>query len=441
MRSIPQLLLRVRRQASLDVLVVAVWVGVLVAIEIAGRKSPNDFVDGAVLLALATLALMTLVVHSERKLNCVRFVRRILKAPVERVRAALNIEYGIDLRRTPPVPRGGATLWRSMFWGLCIGTVLLVAGSAYCPTALRDVLVPHFYLGYLFLLGGLWGAVLLVGAVCAFVAWGGIHDWLVEQYEGQGLRPVHTEILLSAVMLLVVAGGAIWLPMIVPISIVTGCFGLLTLASVLTNTDLVLLWKHPWNERVYSVDGRWWLWMQAGFLVLVPLDLVLLCRGEALWNSTLVRSHSTMPATVLLGDGLAWLTVAGTLVLTGLYLRTVVLGILLHPRWEPRPTAHVGQDLSADARKALRREFRRVGWNVRFSPNCRRRVDVPVRFASGSQTDDDAEAMIVSVDAFQHPDFLWRLNRRAELHYRRLVVRGLQRLFKRAARRSTDKGH
>jgi hypothetical protein len=96
--------------------------------------------------------------------------------------------------------------------------------------------------------------------------------------------------------------------------------------------------------------------------------------------------------------------------------------------------------LRAQDRQALRREFRRVGWNVRFSPSCRRRVDVPVQFAAGSPT-DEADALVVSVEAFQHPDFLWRLNRRAELHYRRLVVRGLQRLFKRAARRSTDKGH
>jgi hypothetical protein len=78
---------------------------------------------------------------------------------------------------------------------------------------------------------------------------------------------------------------------------------------------------------------------------------------------------------------------------------------------------------------------------VRFAPSCRRRADVPVRFASRTEAADESETIAVSAEAFRDPEFVWRLNRRAELHYRRLVVRGLERLFKRASRRSRDKGH
>ena len=122
-----------------------------------------------------------------------------------------RLELGVDLRRTPPIPHRIPREWWRVIAGLTGTVILLAIAAPYFPHAAREFLGSRFYLGYLVLLGALWVTMGAAVVLSAFIAWAALHDWLVESYRGQGLRPIRREMALSwglAAGLMVASSGA-----------------------------------------------------------------------------------------------------------------------------------------------------------------------------------------------------------------------------------------
>ena len=374
---IMQLMGRVVRQAKrlpvFEMTALGTWLLTLCATEIAGRRSPNDLADAAALVVLLGLTTATAVAHRWQRLKTVSAILRLGRRAAVAL-ARLNIEFGVDLRRTPPIRRAFPPPWRWFFVALVGLTIGLGFGSQWFPEVARQYLAPRFYLAYVTVLGGVWAAALAALATLTFLSWARIHDWFVESFEGQGKRPLRPELLTTAAVAAFTTGSAAFFPAWLPLVLCGLFFGLLTLAVLASGSGLTILWKSRLRGPIRSFDGRWLLWMQWAVPLLFCIDLQLLTRGELLWGASPLATSSRLPLTLLLGNVLAWTTVSALGLAMAESIRLALRGDFFNSLGQVKPVAVVDENLAQP-------------------------------------------------------------NRRAEIRCRRQIVSGLERLFKRAARR------
>jgi hypothetical protein len=380
-QQIRQFVLRVGGLPPAELAALAVWTGMLVLVELAGRKvSVNDLTDA---LLLGFLVSFTLAVHSVRPLPPVRWLVRRMG----RMLLGLwhpRFEIGVDLRGTPPVKRGSPPIWARSVGVLAALTLVLTLAAPVLPTAFREWLLPCCFLAYLLVIGVIWIAAALTAVLLAFLGWAMIHDWFVMSYQGQGVRPKRPERLTVLAVAGILVLAAAWLPIWIP-AVVTGlALVVVSVGMACSGPGLTLLWRHSAGEGVRSVDGRWFLWLHWALLIFLTTTLLLPCTGELLVG-TGDESAATMPLTVLIGRVLGWAAVPG-------------LGV------------------------AAWHSLRFAGMGMRFNPYR------------------DAGAYASMSRGVPFPSQAKGNDREWEIGQRRALVRGLKRLFKRAARVSRGKG-
>jgi hypothetical protein len=262
-------------------------------------------------------------------------------------------------------------------------TVLLGAIPSLDAAALRAAVGSVSAVAWVALLGAGWALCLAGGLFLLFLAIAVVHDGLVRSHDGPGPRPMGREAA-------AVAGGAglllaawLLLPPWTPLLLHAGCLAaaLAALAGP-GGPDAPLLWKRRSAPgAVCSVSLRMHTLAGTATVALLLADALLLVRGEPGG-----RVHATLPITTGLVHAFSWCCGAGLLAWTWLVAGSAVQARGFDPARPCRPeTAATAADRAAGGTAA------------------------------------------------------W-LRRRGEIRCRRRLVRGLEGLFRRAARRRFRQG-
>jgi hypothetical protein len=414
------------------------WVlSLLVALEIVGRlQATSDVHD---LLAASVLVLLGLLValrHHQEPLGWLSSLIG-LGRPASKHVGKFTFQIGIDLRGSPPLPRGYppsvvGLLVLCLAWLL---TILIVPG--WFPLGLRVIASQVCYVGYLAVLVGMWGVLLLLGLASVFIPWAMLHDLFItsgtgparywRNWEHLGL-PIYLSALFLAQLVL-----PIWVPL--ALCLLALLVNLATIA-IPSNPDVKFIWRLHAGGQVYCLTWGRWVTCEFTLLTLGVVNLALTaCAGVALGHDA--ATSETMRITTLFGQAVTWLAPGALCALVG----QTVAGRLRDPARSGRPTVHIAGHPTQPQRDELKALFAQRGWEVRLAPAPPQPGNVRVKLIDADPADrPDAWPLPVRLADLHQPAVLERLQRRDEIQKRRRLISGLELLFKQAARRKYKRG-
>jgi hypothetical protein len=404
------------------------------ALEFFGRKSANDFYDtlgaGSLVLLIAIVAIR----HRAEPLGWVKYLGRQVWR-VSRFADHFKIDFGPDLRGTPPIPR---KLPLSVH--LTIGLLFVWSAAAlslwyYLPTGWRAYAVQGSYIFYLIGMLGLWG-LLFAGAL------GGIYFpfMLFNHLCPRGTRG-QDEPKMSRGQLAFLGGyvaAVILACWTLPLWLVPAFCGLAVVAVTLLalwprKPEVQFIWRAEGSRYVWSVTTPKLLWITTTVVTLLLLASIATAAGGRVLGNT--GGDIDMPVTVMLGATVAWLT-PGILISGAIFLFLIWKH---NPSRPCRPSVHVGGSLALAAKPRVKKIFESWGWKVRFDPLPADEIDVRIRLVEpvNSQANefDPKWPLAVSLEDLEDGAVRDRFVRRDEIQKRRLLMRGIEKVFKYA------KGH
>src|SRR5262245_57370981 len=133
------------------------------ALEFVGRQSTNDFYDILGLTALVVLVGIIAIRHRMNPLNWVGFLGRQF-SKLACIGNAFKLDFGPDLRGTPPIPRKLPRCVHGVLIGLLLWTGVAILVWSLLPNSLRSFAIQGSYTLYLVGMLLLWG-MLFVGAL------------------------------------------------------------------------------------------------------------------------------------------------------------------------------------------------------------------------------------------------------------------------------------
>ncbi len=404
---------------------------VLAALEIVGRQ--HAATDGHDLIAASVLAFVALAAiyrHRQEPLGWVSSVIALGRRVGASVRR-LGFEIGIDLRGSPPLPRGypPTIVLALLFCGAW--TAALVLFPEVFPLGIRLVATHVFYLGYLVALVAVWTVLLLLIVATVFLPWAMIHDALVSSSTDSERRVQRWEYLIFPAYLSALFLGYVFLPLWLPVAVCLLALAVnLATIAIPANPDVKFIWRLRLGSQVHCLSWGRWVTCEFTLLTLGLVNLVL-----TTWASLALLGDAAaaeaMPITTTFGQILAWLAPGAV---CGIVAQTVI------SRWRDparpcQPVVHIGGERAQEQRAALEQIFAGHGWQVRVAPAPPQPTDVRVELAD---TPADASAswpLRATLAELGLRDTIARLARRDEIQNRRRLVSGLELLFKRAARR------
>ncbi|MDP6931180.1 MAG: hypothetical protein QF412_15900 [Planctomycetota bacterium] len=419
-----------QKLVRLDLREVLAWLVLLISLEWFGRHVSVDYVD---LFGVGAMGAMALATLRRRGGGAPGLARGLLQ--MRRWLSAGRYEFGLDLRETPPLPRR----WPRAATVLCssaglVLVALLVIGDRL-PTGLRAVADHGLYILYLPLLGAIWGASLLTIAFMLFVSFASLRDvghrcFSVSHRKRATLLLVAGYVLLLTVSARSLPAGS--LAIAVPVCIAT-LLGVLILPHA---PRLNILWRRA-KGLPSSFDWRRLLATEAWVIGACVLSLCLLGQGTAPSE----KAWRIMPITTGLGWCLNWAGVSGICVVT-LHHVSLLLSLRMQNPGKPvAPRIRIGGGLTSGLRRRVRRVLRQDGWRVRFdeSPTVLARGgpdEIVISIDPGASVEDAAFASLsepIASETLFHSELRWRLRRREMIRRRRVLMRGTEKLFKRAA--------
>lgn len=411
----------------------------LCALEFFGRKSANDFYDT---LGAATLVLMVALVairHRLAPLNWVGYLGRQVKK-LARFTDRFKIEFGPDLRGKPPIPR-------KLPSPILLTMVLMIVWSAVAvtlwynlPNSWRSYVIQGSYILYLVGMLALWG-LLFTGAL------GGIYfPFMLFNYLYPRTTTGSAETKMSRGQLtflttyVLTVALASWL---LPLWVVLAFSGCVIVAVTLLalwprKPDVQFIWRAVGSARVWSITTPRLLWVTTVVVTLLLTALVLTATGSRVLG--IYGIDADMPITVMLGAAVAWLT-PGILITAGIF---VFLLWKHNPSRNCEPSIHIEGVLATAARPQIKQAFKIMGWNLKFEPQSTDRIDVRIRLVeqmhSQAQEFDPSWPLCLSLEDLQLPTVIERLKRRDEIQKRRLLLRGVEKIFKHTVGRTFSGG-
>ncbi len=346
----------------------------VVALEFFGRQSANDFYDT---VGAASLVLLMVLVAIRHKAAPVAWVDQCTKRVTQLSRFAdgFKIEFGPDLRGTPPIPRRLPISVHLAIGALILWSAVAIALWHYLPNSWRSYAIQGSYSLYLVGMIGLWG-LLFAGAL------GGIYfPFMLFNYfyprtfagpdEPKLSRP---QLTFFATYLLSISLASWLLPLwLVPAfcGVVLLCVTALVVMPRAGGTQFI--WRGAGSRRVYSVTTPQLLWITTTLLtLLLTATTVTAVGGRVLGRAGM---ESDMPITTMLGTAVGWLT-PGLLASAGIFAFVLWK---LNPARASRPSLHIAGDLAAAVQPQIKRLLYSWGWNVAFDPQPARDIEVRVR--------------------------------------------------------------
>jgi hypothetical protein len=415
-----------------------VGVGVL-TIELGGRQAPNDIYDAAAASFLGLLIAIIVYRHRSSPLPWVSRVSAIGQRLYSMGRLC-TFEFGIDLRGGPPI-RGGYPP-SVLIGGLLLmawGAVVLFLGHDF-PHVMRLYGLRTIYVGYLVALAALWALLLAAILLAGFIPLAMIHDAFVGRYVGSERRSRQKEMfaIFAFPCALVMIGYALpgWLLLAVCALVLATHAATVVVPA---NAHVQFLWRPRDSVKVRAI--RWPRWVQGEFVLVTVLlvDLMLTANGGRLLTGQLDRGP--MPVTAMLG---AILAVFAPGLLLAMVYQTVV-GRWRDPARKCPPTVHIHGTMSVDEVREIRRAFHDRGWRVTVEPMTADAAAVEIEIVQPERSEatefDPEWPLKVCLADLQSDAIFTRLMRRREIGLRRRMIAGLEKMFKRAARRKYEQGH
>lgn len=420
-----------------------VWLVALVIMEVFGRQSTSDVGDALGVLGLTMLVLITLIWHREVGLGWVRSflsaANRIVESLMDR-----QASIGIDFRAGTLDPFGYPRLLRVLLFA----TVSLAAIGCFwngVPMAdLRGFLAGRFFVGYLFVLTVLWGALLFLIMTTLLLFCMLVHDAFV----ANSLDPTNRSLRGEALTLALSAGAlglaGFFLDPSVALAVSFALLAALLITAILPVTHPVkMVWKsRATGGELRGVSVRWLSAMEGIQLVMGVTAFSFLALGNITLNGTGPVS-TTIPITDILGRVLAWTGALGGGAYLSFVLAMLWLGFRLDPRRPSRPSLHVTGIDSRDERRRVQRMYQAIGWDVRFDPAPPRRADVCIQLVEEAVPETFGPTrwpLRVTREEVGRRVVLERMLRRDRVQKRRRLVKGLGRLFKIVAGRKFERG-
>jgi hypothetical protein len=154
------------------------WAAALILLETAGRLHASEALDALGLLALGLLAMATAKRHRAQPLLLAAPVRHLVQRIRRSVRS-LDLEVGLDLAGTPPIPGR----WPRIHLGiglalLALAALLLVLAPSF-PGAIRGTLAPISVTFSLLVQGTIWATTMALASLPWMTALCLAHDCLV----------------------------------------------------------------------------------------------------------------------------------------------------------------------------------------------------------------------------------------------------------------------
>lgn len=414
----------------------------LLLVELLGRFNPSEFFDAASAMILLLTLAMTAAWHRRLRL---RWTRGVLRAGRNLLLAARRwrFEWGLDLRRAPPVPRGcPPALWMApaALAALCIAAVVWSVGVG---VPLRAAAVRVSYVGYLIGLMCLWSGLLSVLLIAAFLPAWTIMD-MIKTHSSWPDKPARRLGWIAAGAFFVLLAAA---ALLLPIQAATLLLGVMVVLALIVPLAPRAwypdcLWRSRGGGPVRSISLGGLFSLQLVTVALIPLVLVLVALGPAALGIADAANQS--PISDSLGRATAWLAGGGLLVFLGL-----LAGHLSIARWHDpaRPavtTLHLRGVETGAAQQQIRAALAPQRWHVRFAPQPAQRTDVRVEIVESSteratsdanvRKEESAATFVIAPDALGDPRTRQRIARRDVIQRRRMLIRGLESIFRRAAR-------
>jgi hypothetical protein len=404
-------------------------------LEMFGRRATSDLHDTAGVVALLLILSGIAIRH---RANPIPWVKRLGGWVWGLARAAdrFKVDVGPDLRGAPYIPRRLPTAAYLLGVTLALWAALAAVVWYFSPQGWRPYVVPVTYIGYLSLMSLLWGLVFvaILGGVYVPIM---LISRLARGGRAPDPRPSRGQLVFLAAYLSVTCTAA-WLLPLWPMLVFAGVSWLVVVLLNLFPTrpgTAQLIWRSPRTRKVRSIPMRRLLLAVTTLSVLLLTALILSAAGGRVIGHP--DNENAMPLTAVVGNFLAWLT-------PGLLLSAAVFVFLAwrnDPARPGRPGAHVA-DVPEGERPAIARLLRRRGWRVRFGTPAVN--DVRLRLVAPEKSEalefDPAWPLAVSRADLEGEFVYTRMIRRDEIQLRRQLLRGLDRLFGDARRRTKSGG-
>jgi hypothetical protein len=402
--------------------------GALAGLEVVGRLTTSDVHDGLAGLILLVVGLTAAVRHRREPLPWVTGladrVRRLVSSA-----AWLRYDHGIDLRATPPLPRRTPPVVGLLVGLLVLWGVLAALAWVAFPAGWREAGVRTSYVLYLAVLLPLWSALLACMFVGVYVPVS-VLDRLLRRWLGDTDR--------RGAELAAVVGYAVLVSLIASVVPPAAVLGLCLVVAIGAwaaylprgEGTAAVLWRAGPGKPVCAVPLHRVLAAVTGLASLLVFNILLAACGGRLFGPP--GPDDTMPITALLGAIAAWLLPGVLVVAVGWF----VVAWRRDPARRTPPTAHVsGADRAA--RRRARKLIAAWGWRVRTAPAAREPGSVGVELVGPARSEanefDPRWPLRVSLADLGSGEVRQRLERRDEIQLRRQLLRGLAKLFKRAA--------
>jgi len=415
----------------------------LAGIEWWGRQGGSDVTDLVGLVLVGALVRFATGAHRRRSLPGFDRLKRAGLSLTSALRARVP-DFGVDLREDVAHTRGVPPLL-SAAATLCVAILAAeVAWVTWAGVSFRGAATSVFYLGYLALLGLLWAGLCVAAAFIAAMVVVTIHDTLQRRHRGDRRRSRRPQALWIAGFFLAVLLGGLLLPVWVSNCFLVVAFAFIIVARrALRLPPLTLLWRDL-DGKVGALDWYDWVSTQAALMWWGYAILVVAALGGDAFAWPLPAVAST-PITGFLGHVAAWIGGPGAVVIT-LGMLGLYRGALRADPSAPCPTSiHVSRE-QGDPRdeRSVAALFESRGWGVRWDPAAPERCDVRIRLVDPPmKPPKDGRwrwPIPVSASALDAPELIELLERRDVVQRRRLLVKGLARLFRRAHATPYEKG-
>lgn len=406
----------------------------LAATEWFGRQLSADPGDVLLLLALGMLLFVTAAIGG------VDMDALGTRLESRRARLATRLtaawpQIGVDFRDDPTTPSHVPRVVVRVTVALFVVTVLVIAWNVWPGASLRPLLAPRFYLLYLLLLAVLWAGLLMatmLGVLMAIMTARHV-QWL------RGGERARVRRMTAAWLLVLFVAGSV-LPVEVAMLLGMGAILLtVAMASIVRMPRLTLIWRTGSDGRLGTSSWATLLW-QASALPMAAFLLFLAAALSGTWSWWPTQTSST-PLTDGLAQIAAWCMAPGFLALSIVVTLDLKRLTTSNPATPCPTTVHVTLETTVAERSRVERLFARRGWPMRTPPEPPRSTDVRLRLVdSPMPRPPGGWPLPVSARALEVPELLDLIARRDVVQRRRLLRRGLERLFKMLRGRDFEQG-
>ncbi|QVL34459.1 hypothetical protein KIH39_11285 [Telmatocola sphagniphila] len=400
-------------------------------LEIFGRFTKSDVHD---VVGLCFLMLLSILILERHRMNPIQWVSAGSRA-IERIFSITNsvkFEIGIDFRGSPPIPRGTPKILYVLPVCLALSTLLGFGAWTLFPNGWRQPLIQVCYLAYLVSLLVLWGSVVLCVFVGGFFLPIMLLDRLLPDSRGAGSRLNRVHVLFVCYVSTMILAG-----FFVPFWVIPSLCGVALLAVAVgtlipTSSGVQFVWRKNPQAKVWSITSRKMILLAAATIVLGLTALITLSSGNVVLGFS--EKDCCMPVTSVMGVVLGWL-VPGTLLSGTLMLWTMWKQ---NPSRPCRPSIFVRNAPGSQVRE-IRKIFKNRGWKLHFEPAAMNPSDISIRLVPEAESEasefQPRWPLAVCMEDLRQGTVFDRLLRRDEIHKRRMFLRGLEKLFRKAGQR------